>query len=362
MRFTTTVGLGILGLVLVAGTASAAGGGTGGNQPGKGSAEGKGGAGPGGAGGGGVSGSGPAGSAGGPGSSNPDVIPEGVPQKAWEVGGLFETHRLVRQSDLEGAGASKTFNVLGVYGQYDVTEFDRIKLRGYVYERFIADSGETGFRFDDIILQYTRRVPLPRDFTLRAMGWVTAPTSFASQKQSLITSPRVMLDIEKKFGQYVTASARTYGDAYITKYRTAEGGNPNAKYDIRFAADVEVQMPFHTPLSFGADVGTGYIWYYEPNSATADTNASARANGTVGDANYATQPILQTYYGEIFARYTLPPVMGMRSDILVALAQGDPSLGSQSVLHDGVGHAYLSPFAQAARTTGEVYVALTLRY
>jgi hypothetical protein len=362
-----------LALVLAAGTAFAAGGGTSGGATGKGSSESRGGAGPGG-GGAGPGGSGSTGSGGGP-ATNPDYINQDqVPEKPWEVGALWETHRLIRQNDLaggyaepagaySGSGFKKQFNVLGAYGQYDITEYDRIKLRAYLFEYFISDPGETGFRMDDLILSYTRRVPLPEQFTFRPTFWVTAPTSFASQLQGNITSPRLILDLEKKFGQYVTTSVRTYGDVYINKYRTAgtgtdqgSGGAPNAKYDLRFAAEAEVVMPFHTPLSFGFDAATGYVWYYEPNN-TSDQNPQAARNGTVSDGTYATQPILQTYSGEIFARYVLPPLVGVRSDILVALANGDPSLGSVSVLHDGVGHFYMG-----WRTAAEVYAALTLRY
>ncbi len=356
MRFTTFgLGFGVLALCF-ANTASAAGGGTSGSQVGKGSSEGRGGAGPGSGSGGGPGGSSGTASGGGPGSSSADkVYGDEVPEKAWEVGGLWETHRLIRQSDLNGSAPNKTFNVFGLYGQYDITEFDRIKVRTYLYERFLADQGETGFRFDDIILQYTRRVPLPEEFTLRATAWMTVPTSFDSQKASLITAPRLIVDMEKQFGHYVKASARTYGDAYIVKYRTYEGGRPNPKYDFRLAADVEVSMPFHMPLSFGAAAATGYIWYYEPNNPTTDP--TVQATGAVGDSTFQTQPIRQTYSGEIYARYVLPPVIGVRSDILLALANGDPSLGSTSVLHDGVGHFYL-----AYRQTAEVYASLTVRY
>src|SRR5262249_25983476 len=101
---------------------------------------------------------------------------------------------------------------------------------------------------------------------------------------------------------------------------------------------------------------TGYLWYYEVNNLN-DGNAQVQRNGTVGDSTFPNQPILQTYAGEIFARYVLPPITGVRSDVLIALANGDPTLGSVSVLHDGVGHIYAG-----FRQTAEVYGALTLRY
>ncbi len=353
MRISTRLGvLGVFfGCLALTGTASAAGGG-GATQAGKGSAEGRGGAGPGGApggGGGSTSGVGPSE------GRNPDVVrSDVVAKKPWEVGGTWETHRLIRQNDVNNS--SKNLNVLGAYAQYDITQYDRVKVRAFLYQRFIADDGETGFRFDDMIFQYTRTIPLPQKFTAHATGWVTAPTSFASQKQGLITAPRLALDLSKQFGEYVTAGVRTSGDALIYKYRTSEGGNYNPKYALRFGADVEVVMPFHKALSIGAGAGTGYTWYYEPNS-TNDPNPQVQRLGVTGDPYYSTQPIGQTYSGEIFVRYILPNIIGVKSDIVIAAADGDPSLGSVSVLHDGVAHFY-----PGYRQTAEVYGTLAIRY
>src|SRR5262252_747410 len=139
----TIVGLGALALVLAAGTAFAAGGGTSGGQTGKGSSEGRGGAGPGGGGGGGVSGAGATGGGGGP--ASPDVVPgREVPEKPWEVAAVWETHRLIRQNDLaggyaepgsagSGAGTNKQFNFFEARVQYDITEYDRVRLRAFLY-------------------------------------------------------------------------------------------------------------------------------------------------------------------------------------------------------------------------------------
>ena len=281
-----------LSLLFSASAANAAGGGTaaGAGGGGKGSSEGRGGAGPGG-------GSGERGGGAGVVASdrstttNPDVLlrEDQVTEKSWEVGGSWETHRLIRQEDLNGAGSNKLFNVVGAYGRYDITQYDRVAVRAYLFERFVADQGETGFRFDDIILSYTRRIPLPQQFTLRAGVWVTFPTSFASQKSSLISAPRLYFDLEKRFGQYVTANLRASGDAYISSYRTAEGSNYNPKYGARTSAEVEVAMPFHTPLSAGVSAGTGYTWYYEPNS-TSDQNPQVQRYGTTGDPQFSQPP------------------------------------------------------------------------
>jgi hypothetical protein len=346
----STLGLGVLGVLFLAGTASAAGGGNSPTQAGKGSAESKGGAGPGG---GGSDSGGEAGVS--PGERNVDVVARGTSTpKPWEVSATWETHRVIRQA--ESAGASKNLNVLSGSARYDITENDRIRLLAYLNQRFIADEGETGFRFDDVVLQYRRRIPLPQQFTLFATASTTAPTSFASQKSGLITQPRITLAIERTFGEYVTASARIAGTGYISKYRTAEGGNYNAKYGLSSGADVEVTMPFHKPLSIGAGVGTAYTWYYEPNS-TNDPNPQVQALGTTADTQFSTQPISQSYFGEVFARYILPNIVGVKSDITIAAANGDPSLGSVSVLRDGVAH-----FNLAYRQTAEVYGTLAIRY
>ncbi len=350
---TSTLGLGVLGvlsLVFAAGTASAAGGG-GQPQSGKGSSESKGGASPGSSGGGGDSGDTGVTAT----ERNVDLVAKaGQTPKVWEVGATWETHRLIRQNDVNNS--SKNLNVLAGYARYDITDKDRIRLNAYLNQRFIADSGETGYRFDDLVLQYRRRIPLPEDFTIFATGQLTAPTSFSSQKSGLITAPRVSLAVEKLFGEYVTTSARVSGTGYISKYRTAEGGNYNPKYGLSAGADVEVAMPFHKPLSFGVGVGTGYSWYYEPNS-TNDPNPQVQAYGTTADTQFSTQPITQSYFGEIFARYVLPNIVGVKSDVTIAAANGDPSLGSVSVLRDGVAH-----FNVAYRQTAEVYGTLAIRY
>ena len=71
------------------------------------------------------------------------------------VGVGAEYHRLFIQNDLEGAAANKNLMVYSAYVEVDPTPNDRIKLRSFLYERFLADPGETGLRTDDLILQYT---------------------------------------------------------------------------------------------------------------------------------------------------------------------------------------------------------------
>jgi hypothetical protein len=272
--------------------------------------------------------------------------------KAWEVGGVWETHRLIRQDDLEGAAVDKLFNVLGVYARYDLTSKDRIGIRDYFYERFIADAGETGLRADDVTLTYTRTEPLPKQFTFSGTLAVNAPTSFASQKMGLISSPALILQLDKKLGKYVTVSGRTVGTAFFEQDREAQGGNPNPKWRVGATLEGEVTMPFLEELSVGADIATGWVWYHDVSN---NTPLAAVSSGTAqgGDG----QPVQQSYGGEIFARYVFPSFVGIRSDFTLALAQGDPSLGYTSVLHDGVAYSYLF-----WRQSSEVYGALSIKY
>src|SRR5205809_790138 len=77
------------------------------------------------------------------------------------------------------------------YARADITSKNRLSLRLGFYERFLADQSESGLRLGDLSLTYTRFVPLPKEFALRLSAALTAPTSFYSQKQTLITAPTV---------------------------------------------------------------------------------------------------------------------------------------------------------------------------
>src|SRR5690349_19337394 len=120
------VGILVFGMVLAPVTAFAAGG-----VGGKGESGGKGGNGPGAGPSGGPGGFGAGGSPSETRSQNADKSADETVsgQKPWEVGGTWETHRLIRQEDLNGAGYNKLVNVLGAYARYDLTANDRIGLR-----------------------------------------------------------------------------------------------------------------------------------------------------------------------------------------------------------------------------------------
>jgi len=294
------------------------------------------------------------------GRASPDKLLEDRGEaKPWELGANWETHRLIRQEDIGGAGASKVFNLVFFSGRYDITDKDRVSVSWGLYQRFLADDGETGFRGTDITVAYTRLVPLPEKFVLRVTPSTTIPVSFYSQLASSITSPGLSLTLSRKFGD-LNLDARVSGTYFIVHYTTAgdsnAGGSPNAKARLGGSLTAEYSMPFHRALSVGASLIDSYYWYYNPGGGCI--SAVQCQQGTVTDSQFPTgQTMQQSYGGEIFARYLMPTLMGFKSDVTIALANGDPSLGYPGALHDGVVHPYLF-----YRQTAEVYGALSLRY
>lgn len=288
--------------------------------------------------------------------TDPDTVAqEAEKRKWWEIGGGFETHRLIRQEDVAN-GENKVFNVFAATISVDPTEYDHIKLRGFLTQRFLADQNETGWRSEDLILSYGHYFPLKYEMTFKANAWVTAPTSLASQKASIITQPRIYFSLEKEFGPYFRVEPRAYGDATIAKYAENEGGAANSKYGLGIGLSAELTMPFHTPLSIGVDGSTAYHWAYNPNNG--DASLSGSYQGAVNDPNYINQPITQTYLFEVYGRYILPTLMGFKSDITLALANGDPSMGSVGLMHDtGVARLY-----GGYRNNAEVYASFGVRY
>jgi hypothetical protein len=350
--------LGILAAsLLVAGSASAA--------EGKGESGGKGGGGP--AGGGEATG----GAGGGTNEQerlvNPDAALRGEETyKNWEVYGSLETHRLIRQEDLGGdestTGSAKyqTFNYLLLGASYDLTTAnDRVGAYGGIYQFFLADPGESGYRGDDIAVYYTHYFYLKDNLTFRVRPSFTVPISWQSQRESNITDARLTLGVEKIFFGDLSVDFRVFGDSFIDHYTTVQdGATANAKWRVAGILEAELAMPFHRALSLGADVSDEYLWYYNPGSVPNPQMSVQQQQGAVADYVYpGNGPIQQNYGGEVFVRYVFPTVSGIRTDLLVALANGDPTLGYVGANHDGVTHVYLG-----YRDNAEVYAALTARY
>ncbi len=288
-------------------------------------------------------------------TKNRDRLLDSVDSKRWEALVGYELHRMFIQTDLGGDAPNKLFNYYYAAFRFDVTKHDRLRVRLGVYERFIADPGETGLRTDDLSFSYTRIIDsLPWGLNVTPTVGLTAPISFYSQKAGLaITAPSLSLDISKQFFGLVTFALRPFGVAYIQKYNANVGGDPNPIARIGISADVYADMPFLPALSLGFDAYTGYSWYYMPTGVLPAPNFY----GTTEDATYPTQPVQQSYGGEVYVRYAIPEIVGIKADVTIAVADGDPTLGYSSRLHDG--QAYFYGFY---RHTAEMYGNLTVRY
>lgn len=299
-------------------------------------------------------------------TQNPDVAGAGrVEQKPWEVSATFETHRLLMQGyTAEGLGSVKTFNVLFATAKYSITDNDVVTLAGGAYQFFLADQGESGFRGSDLSLSYTRYVDLPERFKFRATGTVTAPVSYDSQLASNITTPSVSLSLSRRFGDLLL-QANLRGSYFWDRYTTANAigssttgadagsGQTNPKWAAGASVSAEYSMPFHRPLSVGAALTDSYIWFYDVGQGPTNTTFPGATSNPLTDG----QPFAQSYGGEVFVRYLIPDLSGFKSDSTLALANGDPTLGYPSVLHDGVVHPYLLYYNSA-----EVYFAFEGRY
>lgn len=281
---------------------------------------------------------------------------EGEKTKPWQVEAIWETHRLVRQEDL-GTPRNKLINAAFFYGRYDFTKYDEIWLRAGIIERFVGDEGESGFRADDIVGAYARAVPLPEKFSLRLTGQLSAPTSYASQKESLITEPRLTIYADNKSIDRFTFMARTFGSLHVTRYTSAEGGSANPKWTWAAGIGAEYRIHYIDVLTLGASLTNVYMWLYEPGY-NASASQSARY-GVSQDPNYGfDQPVQQSYSAEIYLRYKAPDIYDVHSDLTVAYAQGDPSIGFTSALHDGSRRVY--PFFW--RESSAVYATLSIAY
>ncbi|HEY6463700.1 MAG TPA: hypothetical protein VIY73_26205, partial [Polyangiaceae bacterium] len=291
-------------------------------------------------------------------TQNPDVTNnKKVEEKPWEVGATFETHRLLRQDyNLDGTGALKVFNVLYAVAKYSLTDYDTILLSGGGYQYFLADSGESGFRSTDLSLGYTHMFQLPARFRLRTAVGATIPISYDSQLASNITSPSVSVALSRKFGD-LALEARITGRYFWDRYTTANAiggsnnndtsgsGQPNTEWSAGAAISAEYDMPFYRPLSAGVALVDSYVGFYNVGQCPADSGLGQAYGGGANSCPGATtnkaidnNPWQQSYGGEVFVRYVMPDLGGFKSDLTVALANGDPSLGYPSVLHDGIVH------------------------
>src|ERR1700722_11838470 len=149
---------------------------------------------------------------------NPDVANAlTTAYKPWEVGVVFTTHRLIDPGEqysgapdpvlnqdpanvTSGSGIYNAANDYQLYARYDITKNDRVGVKAFLYEYYLADAGENGVRFDDMLLSYTHTFKLPQKFRLQRGVGVTLPTSYASQLEGLITSIGPRVDVDRRFG------------------------------------------------------------------------------------------------------------------------------------------------------------------
>ncbi|MEZ4258341.1 MAG: hypothetical protein R3B36_04695 [Polyangiaceae bacterium] len=291
---------------------------------------------------------------------DPDRSADEDTKKPWTVGAIFETHRLVRQEDLNGAARNKALNYLYLYAGLDLSKYDTVQLRGGVYQRFLADETETGVRADDLSAAYIRQIPLPAKLDLRLTGSLLAPLSYQSQKQmGLITVPRLTASLERQLGDF-SVSLRGSGAYYIVRYKQEAGGGANARASTVVGLNAEYTVPIHKPLQFGMNLMTGWYWLYDAADGNNSTLRDQFQNAPVTparDPQFTEPPANQTYGGEIYARYTLPELLKARSDVTLSFAQGDSTLGYPGVIHDGRTHLYWM-----FRRSAQVYLALGVRY
>jgi hypothetical protein len=276
----------------------------------------------------------------------------------------FETHRLLQSNYLaEGIGKVKLFNVYSIDAYYFFTPDDRVRLEGAAFQYFLADSGESGFRMDDVQLEYAHVFRLPWELRVRASAGAWLPLSFDSQLASNIVTPVAKLKLMRAFGDLAVSAGLSASD-YIDRYSTSApltdpsgaqaGGQPNLHWRVGASLNAEYDMPFYRPLSAGLSLVTFYLWHYGVGTCPANT----MCYGATSDPQFGTsQPMQQNYGGEVYVRYTLPDLSGFRSDVQLTLANGDPTLGYPSGLNDGIQHPYFLYY-----NTSEVYMVLEGAY
>jgi hypothetical protein len=302
--------------------------------------------------------------------------------KSWEIGASAEYHHTGLDGGSIDNGQLRNLMVYGLTARWDASPYDRLSVGWGIYETFLIDNGDSAARADDITFRYTRRIPLPAQTTLRLSASFTAPVSYGSQLAGLYTAPKLSIQADKRFGKFFSLDARVTGGVFIVKsasggsayngsggsgFTTAGfgnnggGANPDPKGTMSLGLTADLAMPFHDPLSIGLSLYDAYTWFYDVSNGggcPAGTPSTVCMYGTVMQST--SQPVQQTWAGEVYIRYALPNLGGFKSDIAFAFApNGDPATGFASVTH-GTGIPQVYPFY--SRQNAEVYVSVSGRY
>jgi len=283
--------------------------------------------------------------------------------KIWSLAAGMEFHTAFVQTEPDDARSApdKFYNFFFVQPQVYITPYDQVRVDLGMYEHFVADPGESGFRLADIAARYTRFIPLftgdstqspstppSKGVLLKVAVSATAPTSYLSQLHGLITVPRLRVYLERAFlDDTLFLTANGFGEYYVERYRTSEGSGSNAL--SRYAAQVTADyfFPFHRQLSVGASLTSSWTYYYGVEGV------NTTPYGTVADPTFTSQPTQQIYSAELGAEYSFPAWKGLKSSGALTYAVGD-----NTVLHDGVQHIYYGFY----RRSTELYATLTARY
>jgi hypothetical protein len=289
--------------------------------------------------------------------------------KPWEIDIYGEYHRLWYQNDLGGDAQNKNVLYYEATASWLPSANDKFTVRAGFYERFINDQGQSPFQFDDMVVSYIRYVPLPKDFTLRISPRVDLGTGYDSRVHSGFRfGPRLGVGLEKViegltiygfgYGQYYNYEKKESGGPSDT---SAAGGTPNPYGRLAATLEISYNFPFYKPVTLGVSGYVSATWFYEPESSTpmgASATGGAYTNTpTTTDSLTPSQPISNSAGGEIYARYDFPKASGLETNLTVAIADGDATVGYQNLLHDGVSH-----FSLGYRHSLQSYAVLQFKY
>ncbi len=289
----------------------------------------------------------------------------GESKKRWRIDAGWESHALLVSNNLLGSGANTFFNYFYAGGRYELTPGnDQVRVTAGFYQFALTDPNEDGgLRSDDIYFSYDHHFALPKEFGLDARVVTNAPTSFMSYKMGLITAPEGVLELTRTVGKYLTFDLRGIGEYFFESYTSVQGGStPNPIARLGAGLNVEGALPWHPDLALGVDVYTEYFWFYYPNGQPGAMGPSSYY-GVENFPTYPVQPAQQNYGGDVYVRYSLNKILpktgakGLKGNVELAYANGDPTMGYTSELVDGVSSIYLF-----YPETSQVFFSLNLYY